>query len=261
MLSQIMPLFPNDINTFVDLFGGGFNVGINVNANRVYYNDKLIQVVDMLEYFKTHSLDEMLNQIDLWIEEYRLNKTNQDGYIRFRQYYNQNKNPLCLYTLICFAFNNQIRFNSSGDYNMPFGKNRSSFNPTLRDKFSKFVLTLQHKQCDFYDMDFKDLHTYNLGSSDLVYCDPPYLDSTATYNENGGWTIEQENELRTVLVNLNNKCIRFALSNNLTTNTTLQDWAEQNQFNIHYLNGTYSNCNYQKKDKITKDIEVMITNY
>ena len=84
MLSQIIPLFPNDIDTFVDLFGGGFNVGINIEANKVYYNDKLIQVVDMLEYFKTHSLDEMLNQIDFWIREYELSKTNQDGYIRFR---------------------------------------------------------------------------------------------------------------------------------------------------------------------------------
>lgn len=261
MLSQIIPLFPNDIDTFVDLFGGGFNVGINIEANKVYYNDKLIQVVDMLEYFKTHSLDEMLNQIDFWIREYELSKTNQDGYIRFRSYYNQNKNPLCLYTLICFAFNNQIRFNSSGNYNMPFGKNRSSFNPTLRNKFSKFVLTLQNKQCDFYDMDFKDLHIYNLGSNDLVYCDPPYLDSTATYNENGGWTVEQENELRNVLVDLNNNNIKFALSNNLNTNTSLKVWAEQNQFEIHYLTNTYRNCNYQKKNKVSKDIEVLITNY
>jgi hypothetical protein len=64
-----------------------------------------------------------------------------------------------------------------------------------------------------------------------------------------------------MLVRLNNKGIKFALSNNLIMNITLQDWAEQNQFNIHYLNSTYSNCNYQKKDKITKDIEVLITNY
>ena len=39
LLSQIIPLFPDKIDTFVDLFGGGFNVGINVNANRIIYND------------------------------------------------------------------------------------------------------------------------------------------------------------------------------------------------------------------------------
>ena len=38
LLPQIIPLFPKKIDAFVDLFGGGFNVGINVNANRIIYN-------------------------------------------------------------------------------------------------------------------------------------------------------------------------------------------------------------------------------
>lgn len=87
------------------------------------------------------------------------------------------------------------------------------------------------------------------------------LASTETYNENGGWTIEQENELRSLLIRIHNNKGRFALSNNLTTNTTLQQWAEDNGFIIHDLTNTYSNCNYQKKDKDTKDLEVLITNY
>ena len=39
LLPQILPLFPKDINVFVDLFCGGCNVGINVDCNRVIYND------------------------------------------------------------------------------------------------------------------------------------------------------------------------------------------------------------------------------
>lgn len=34
LLPQILPLFPKHIHTFVDLFGGGFNVGINVEADQ-----------------------------------------------------------------------------------------------------------------------------------------------------------------------------------------------------------------------------------
>lgn len=37
LLSQILPLFPDDIETFVDLFCGGCNVGINVMANNHLY--------------------------------------------------------------------------------------------------------------------------------------------------------------------------------------------------------------------------------
>lgn len=39
LLPQILPLFPKDINLFVDLFCGGCNVGLNVKSNRVIYND------------------------------------------------------------------------------------------------------------------------------------------------------------------------------------------------------------------------------
>ena len=41
-------------------------------------------------------------------------------------------------------------------------------------------------------------------------------------------------------------------------NPILDKWKDK--YNVHYLNGHYSNCNYQKKDK-SKDIEVLISNY
>ena len=41
ILDQILPLFPKEIDNFIDLFAGGCNVGINVRANKVYFNDNL----------------------------------------------------------------------------------------------------------------------------------------------------------------------------------------------------------------------------
>ena len=138
LLPQIIPLFPDDIDTFVDLFGGGFNVGINVNANRVLYNDICASVVDMLTYIKDTSVEQLLREIDNYIEGYALSKTNQEGFVKFRSDYNASsvKPPMQFYTLLCYAFNYQIRFNNNGEYNMPFGKNRSSFNPILRQNLS-----------------------------------------------------------------------------------------------------------------------------
>lgn len=244
------------------MFGGGFNVGINVKADKIIYNDLSIQVVQMLEYFKRNNLEEMLKQIENWINEYQLSKTNQEGFLEFRLFYNNNKNPLALYTLICYAFNYQIRFNKSGDYNMPFGKDRSSFNDTLKNKFIDFVKALQSKECQFINSDFISvLKNIELNSNVFIYCDPPYFNSTATYNENGGWTGKNELELRELLIKLHDKKISWALSNNLSTNENLEKWANDNEFKINYLNGTYGNCNYHKKDKSNKDIEVLITNY
>ena len=72
---------------------------------------------------------------------------------------------------------------------------------------------------------------------------------------------KNELELRELLVQLHKKQIKFALSNNLTTNTNLEQWAIDNEFKINYLNSTYGNCNYHKLDKSDKDIEVFIMNY
>ena len=259
LLNEILPLFP-EVNTFTDLFGGGMNVSINAKCNKVVYNDIETHVVDLLQHLHTTDVNEAVTAIDKLIEKFDLSKTNAEGYNALRDYYNQDpSDPMVFYTLVCYAFNNQIRYNKSGQFNMPFGKDRSSFNPTLRKKFVDFVEALHNKNCSFSNEDFRDFDFSSLGTDDFVYADPPYFNSVAAYNENGGWTEEHEKALLSILDNLNNKGIKFALSNNLKyDNPLLKEWMQK--YNVHYLNANYSNCNYHKKDK-SPDIEVLITNY
>ena len=166
---------------------------------------------------------------------------------------------MVFYTLVCYAFNNQIRYNKSGQFNMPFGKDRSSFNPTLRKKFVDFVEALHNKNCSFSNNDFRDFDFSSLGTDDFVYADPPYFNSVAAYNENGGWTEDDERSLLEKLDELNAQGVKFALSNNLKyENPILKEWLKK--YTVHYLNADYSNCNYHKKDK-SPDVEVLITNY
>lgn len=260
LLKEILPLFPNDINTFVDLFGGGFNVGVNVKADYIIYNDVSSQVTELLDYIKCNNIEDILFEIDNYIKRYGLSKENKTGYLSFREDYNGgNRTPIKFYTLLCYAFNNQIRFNRNGDYNMPFGKDRSSFNPALRQKFIDFHSRINSINCIFLSSSFEDFNFTKLNNNDFVYCDPPYFNSVAAYNEQGGWTETHEKKLLEILDELNKKGVRFALSNNLKyDNKFLEEW--KNKYNVHYLNGNYSNCNYHKIDR-SKDIEVLITNY
>lgn len=96
-----------------------------------------------------------------------------------------------------------------------------------------------------------------------MYCDPPYLITVASYNENGGWGEQAERELLSKLDEIDNAGVRFGLSNVLESkgkeNTILKEWA--NRYKVNYLEHTYSNCSYHKKDKESKDVEVLITNY
>lgn len=264
LLPQLLELFPKQVNTFVDLFAGGGNVSVNVKAEKVVFNDLMWQVPEMLQEFKKIGVEESLMKIDGYISSYDLSKENKEGYLALRELYNKGKSdPLMLYTLICYSFNNQIRFNNKGAYNMPFGKDRSSFNPTLREKFITFVQRLQSMEIQFSSKDFRELDLDTLGENDFVYCDPPYLITVASYNENGGWGEQAERDLLAKLDTLDKAGVKFGLSNVFESkgkeNIILKEWAKG--YKVHYLDHTYSNCSYHKKDKQSKDIEVFITNY
>ena len=265
LLPQLLELFPKQVNTFVDLFaGGGGNVSVNVKAEKVVFNDLMWQVPEMLQEFKKIGVEESLRKIDGYISSYDLSKENKEGYLALRELYNKGKSdPLMLCTLICYSFNNRIRFNNKGAYNMPFGKDRSSFNPTLREKFITFVQRLQSMEIQFSSKDFRELDLDTLGENDFVYCDPPYLITVASYNENGGWGEQAERDLLAKLDTLDKAGVKFGLSNVFESkgkeNIILKEWAKG--YKVHYLDHTYSNCSYHKKDKQSKDIEVFITNY
>lgn len=265
LLSQIMPLFPHNIDTFYDLFCGGCNVGVNVNANKIICNDTEKVVINLMRDISKLTSEDAIKILKNTINKYQLSKTNEDGFKRIRKDYNNgNRSWDMFYAMLTNAFNYQIRFNKSGEYNMPFGKNRSWFNPRLEQNFIKFIDRLNKINIKFTNKDFREFNTYNFNKNDFVYCDPPYLITTATYNENGCWAEKDEIDLLNLLDNLHRKNIRFALSNVLEhkgkSNDILKKWSKK--YNVHYLNYHYGNSNYHTKDKSNKSsIEVLIANY
>ena len=51
LLPQLFPLFPENVGTFVDLFCGGANVGVNATANKIVFNDYVIFFGDFFKEF------------------------------------------------------------------------------------------------------------------------------------------------------------------------------------------------------------------
>ena len=271
ILDQILPLFPKEINNFIDLFAGGCNVGINVKANKIYFNDNLTFLIEMYNAFKENNLDSTILHIESRINEYDLSLTNDIGYKRIRELYNNKKNPLDLFVLIAYSFNHQIRFNNNHQFNNPFGKDRSSFNSSMKLNLEKFIVKLKETNVEFTNTCFNNFDFNFLNHNDFVYCDPPYLITTGTYNDGKrgfkGWTDVEEKQLLDTLDYLNKNKINFALSNVLEhkgkSNDILKSWIENNpNYKINYLNFHYSNSNYQTINRNkNSSIEVLITNY
>lgn len=292
LLKQILPNFPNEIDTFVDLFCGGCNVGINIEAKKVVYNDLNKNLLYLYNTFKNLDKETTFYWIYHIIKEYNLSLVskhgysfyncesskglgdyNRNGFLKLRADFNnktllQNEDYyyyIMLFVMIVYAFNNQIRFNSSGEFNLPVGKR--DFNNKIQEKLSKFIERLKEQNSIFTCFDFRDFKIENLNENDFVYADPPYLITCATYNEQGGWTEKDEYDLLAFLDNLSENRIKFALSNVLSSkgkeNTILKAWIERNvnRYRVIHLNYNYANSNYQTKDKTKSSDEVLIVNY
>lgn len=267
LLNDIMPSFPTNCDAFVDLFTGGMNVGINANANRIYANDQIDYLIELYEYFQKTSIDEVIAGIKELISFYSLSQNNVDGYNQLRADYNTQKSPLKLFVLTCYAFNHQIRFNNAFQFNTPFGKERSSYNDSIEKNLINFTTALKEKNIILSSVDFREFNFDVLGENSVVYCDPPYLITTGSYNDGkrgfGDWGIEEDRDLLYLLDRLNSKNIKFALSNVFyhkgNTNEELIEWSKQ--YEVTYLDKKYSNCSYHFKDRNAKTVEVLVTNY
>ncbi|WP_296898271.1 Dam family site-specific DNA-(adenine-N6)-methyltransferase [uncultured Megamonas sp.] len=288
LLSQIMKYFPTDIDNAIDLFCGGCNVGINLSCNKVVFNDKNKHLIGLFNTFERLDEKYIFDTIFDNIKKYDLSlvaekgyefygcdsssglgKYNKKGYMNLRKDFNKKSVKdddyyILLYLLMVYSFNNQLRFNSKGEFNLPVGKR--DFNLKMQNKLKNFLHRIKSGDYTFINKDFREVLIDKIDAKSFVYVDPPYLITTATYNESSGWTEDDEKDLLLLLEKLDRKNIKFALSNVLECkgkeNSILKEWINNNnKFKTIFLNYSYANSNYHKKDKESTTKEVLIINY
>ena len=269
MLPKISQFFPEHINIMYDLFAGGCDVCTNVTASEIYANDINYFVINIYKTFQQMDIDSLLYAIDSTIEEWNLNMHDDDGFLKLRRHYNDTpieiRNPIELYTLVCYSFNYQFRFNNSHGFNNPFGRNRSSFNATMRKNLVTFHRKI--KNIHFSSKNFQEIDLSFLSADDFIYADPPYRITTASYNDGKrgfeGWNVKDDLKLFNLLDNLNNNGVKFALSNVIEhkgyQNEELISW--MSQYIVHEMSYNYNNSNYRAQNKNFITREVLITNY
>lgn len=294
ILKQLLPLMPTKIKIMLDLFCGGATVGANSNAEKTYFVDNNIRVIELLDFFaNTREMKNLVRELIEITDEYDLScshlngyssykkkltnkntnnglkEINSAGFYKLREDYNKltdkstEKAYKFLYLLIVYGFNNDMRFSSKGNYNLPIGKTDLSKNNI--NKILEFSKTMKGKKfefiCDnFYSKNVKKLIT----KSDFIYLDPPYLITTAVYNENGGWSNELEYKLLELLeyMLINNK--NFMLSNVLQKkgirNEPLAYWLDKNKefVKVVPIDYHYRSASYNKKDRNAKEEEIVV---
>lgn len=259
IIKEYLPQEP--LRTFIDAFGGGFNVGINVSAERIIYNDINPFVKGLIQSF---SLDtyEYLAYVSKLIQKYELAPNSTEGYVALRNKYNSmpipKRDPRMLYTLILYGFQQQIRFNTNHGFNNPIGSRW--FNECLLSKFITFARCSKSKNVEYLNLPFERLID-QINPDTFIYADPPYRSTLGVYNDGKrgfeGWTIEHEQRLCLFLDQIHQREAKFMLSYVLRVedfyNADVANWAGRNGYrviDIEVPQGRYNNRR-----------EVLIINY
>lgn len=204
LLPQLQSLFPKDYSRFVDLFTGSGVVATNPIFKNVPIEayDNNVYLIELIRYIQENSIEEVLKAVHDVISRFNLSDTmhngyafyqansssglasvNKSSYLQLRQEFNEQLanqvfNPVLLYVLIVFGFNNQLRFNKSGLFNNPVGKR--DFNISMKHKLIDFSARVKELSISFRELDFREVN--NQVPNTFFYVDPPYLITTAVYN-------------------------------------------------------------------------------
>lgn len=150
-----------------------------------------------------------------------------------------------------------LRFNSSGDFNLPVGN--VDYNKNVFNALNGYFDFVENENINFSNQDFAEfLENIKYKNGDFVYLDPPYLISACEYNK--GWTEQNELVLLQLLDELNERGVKFALSNVFThkgrSNVLLIEWSKK--YHVYSVKSNYISYH----DNTIKDTkEVLITNY
>lgn len=294
ILPQIIPYFPKKINVMVDMFCGGATVGINSNADKVIFIDSNPRVIGLLKFLAKSDFEKLLKKLAEKIEKYNLSASylngyaqyfncakpsnknnglkdyNKIGFYKLRDDYNiiDNKNSdeanLLLYLLLVYGFNNDLRFNFDGDYNLPCGK--TDLNKNNINKIEEFIKKAHQKNFEFICGDFRSKKIQDIIlNADFVYLDPPYLITDAVYNESDGWNSKKEIELLNFLNKLSELGKPFVLSNVLEKqngqliNEPLQNFILQNKkIKVVDIDYHYRSASYNKIHRDAKEREIIV---
>lgn len=283
LMEEIGTYFPDNIGKFVEPFVGGGSVFMNTVAEQFFLNDIDSYIIRLHKYLckSANKKNAFFADLEGIIKEYGLSysykedcipmnlkslykktyfaKYNKEAYEQMRSDFNESSkdNMSILYLLLIYGFNRMLRFNKSGDFNLPVGN--VDFNSNVVSALENYFREVKNKKPKWYNLDYKIfLKKLQLSENDFVYLDPPYLITFSEYNKL--WNEKDEKELLQLLDQLNELNIRFAISNVThykdRKNDIFIEWSQK--YHIHSITSNYISFH---DNSIKQFNEVLITNY
>lgn len=258
---RLLATFPDFTGTYFEPFLGGAAIFFALNPKKAVLSDVNEGLVNLYKCVQDDYLAVLAEAQKL---EKKYNKLDLDGqselFYKTRESYNSSerkglKNAVDFLLLNKAGFNGIYRENSSGGFNVPFGK-RSSLVLATASNLELAAKSLQKAKISIQG--FEKVESV-AKAGDLVYFDPPYVPLSITsaftsYSKDGFGEAHQV-ELSRVFRELSEKGVHVALSN---SKTPLVEKLYQG-FKLHELSATRQiSAKNSGRNSVT---ELLVTNF
>ena len=187
-IPRFLQYIPDDFNHYIEPFFGGGAVFFYLEPDRAIINDANTKLMTFYQQLRDN-YSAMRTQLDTLQQLYESNQAefkrlkamtpdervpnaNETLYYRMRDLFNHPDNTFLDGVLYFFinktAYSGMVRYNNSGEYNVPFGRY-----PNLNTK----LVTQQHSEllqrAELFNLDYSDI--FNMAQADdFIFLDPPY---------------------------------------------------------------------------------------
>jgi len=197
LVPWIKSIVPKDFDgVWIEPFMGTGAVAFNVAPHRAILCDTNPHLVNFYSSIATGTVTPAAVKEYLIHEGDLLLSKGEDHYYFVRDRFNAEHAPLDFLFLNRAGFNGMIRFNRKGGFNIPFCRKPQRFAQAYVTKITNQVAwvskIIKAKEFVFKCQDFNKTIS-EASSSDIIYCDPPYIDRHVDYYN--GWCDSNEREL------------------------------------------------------------------
>jgi DNA adenine methylase len=168
---------PHQEKKLVEPFTGGMAVALGLNPNTAILNDANIHLINFYQQVRK-GLKVEIDFKNTSVFYYQM-RDKFNALIGSKKYKTKEAATI-FYYLIRTGFNGLCRFNSNGEFNVPFGQHRSIKYKTDFLEYKDILKNWQITSGDFEDLD--------LIGNEFLYVDPPYdVEFTQYYTKGFNW--------------------------------------------------------------------------
>lgn len=255
LMFELIKNMPKSYNRYFEPFIGGGALFFELQPEQAYISDMNEELINLYSVVRNnvYELIKDLSKHEV-SKEYFLEIRNIDRTEQYTELSDVERASRFIY-LNRTCFNGMYRVNSQGQFNVPFGHYK---NPRIIDENNLLNCSELLKKTEIKCADFSEILT-KVKKGDLVYFDPPYvpLNETSSFTSytKDGFDINMQFKLRDVCDELDNKGVKFMLSNSDTklVNELYVNYEIKKVFASRQIN-----ANADGRGKIT---EVLVRNY